>query len=107
MDPVRTVDRLDDPIVDEVRAVREAIDEEVGHDIAKLAERARRIGEAYRLAHGVAVVEVLPPATPDPRPCSRVVSRSPIPDPGQTMAEVRWFRFGDHGPRIFVAGATR
>jgi hypothetical protein len=35
-------DRLEDPIVDEVRAVREAIDAEVGHDVAKLAERARR-----------------------------------------------------------------
>ena len=40
-------------IVDEVRAVREAIDEEVGHDVAKLAERARRIGEQYRRKHGL------------------------------------------------------
>jgi hypothetical protein len=61
MEPVRTVDRLTDPIVDEVRAIREAIDEEVGHDIAKLAERARLIGEEYRRTHGVAAVDV-PPA---------------------------------------------
>jgi hypothetical protein len=37
-----------DFIVEEVRAVREAIDEEVGHDVAALAERARRVGEAFR-----------------------------------------------------------
>ncbi len=51
-------DRLEDPIVDEVRAVREAIDEEVGHDIARLAERARRIGEEYRRTHEVPAVEM-------------------------------------------------
>lgn len=31
-------------IVDEVRRVREAIDEEVGHDVEKLAERAHQAG---------------------------------------------------------------
>jgi len=44
--------RLSDPIVEEVRAVREAIDEEVGHDLKKLADRARRAGEEYRRTHG-------------------------------------------------------
>ncbi|HOD80800.1 MAG TPA: hypothetical protein PKG77_05225 [Phycisphaerae bacterium] len=34
--------------MDEVRAVREAMDKEVGHDVTKLAERAHRIGEEYR-----------------------------------------------------------
>ena len=53
--------RLVDPIVDEVRAVREAIDEEVGHVVAKLAERARRSGEEYRRTHGIAAVEIPPP----------------------------------------------
>lgn len=38
-------------VVEEVRAVREAIDEEVGHDIEKLAERAKRAGEKYRREH--------------------------------------------------------
>ena len=60
MEPVRTVDRLEDPIVDEVRAVREAIDEEVSHDVARLAERARRIGEEYRRTHGIAAVAIPP-----------------------------------------------
>jgi hypothetical protein len=58
METPKTVDRLEDPIVDEVRAVREAIDEELGHDVAKLAERARRIGEEYRRMHGVAAVAI-------------------------------------------------
>ncbi|HOB73094.1 MAG TPA: hypothetical protein PKG54_01085 [Phycisphaerae bacterium] len=58
MKPVEITDRLEDPIVDEVRAVREAIDEEVGHDIAKLAERARRAGEEYRRTHQVPAVNV-------------------------------------------------
>lgn len=60
MKPIETADRLEDPIVDEVRAIREAIDEEVGHDIAKLAERARRIGEEYRRTHKVAIVQIPP-----------------------------------------------
>ena len=49
--------RLSDPIVEEVRAVREAIDEEVGHDLKKLAERARKAGEEYRRARGAAEVQ--------------------------------------------------
>lgn len=58
--------RLSDPIVEEVRAVREAIDEEVGHDLTKLAERARKAGEEYRRARGAAEVQ-----TPDvTRPAS-------------------------------------
>jgi hypothetical protein len=61
MRPFETAEQLEDPIVDEVRAVREAIDEEVDHDVARLAERARRIGEEYRRTHKVAAVE-LPPA---------------------------------------------
>lgn len=57
MKPTEIAGRLENPIVEEVRAVRTAIDEEVGHDIAKLAERARRIGEEYRRAKKVAGVE--------------------------------------------------
>ena len=32
--------------------MREAIDDEVGHDLKKLAERARKAGEEYRRARG-------------------------------------------------------
>ena len=59
--------RVSDPIVEEVRAVREAIDEEVGHDLRKLAERARKAGEEYRRSRGATEVQ-----TPDvPPPASR------------------------------------
>jgi len=58
---------LEDPIVDEVRAVREAIDKEVDHDVAKLAERVRRIGEEYRRAHNAPVVEIPPSKLPASR----------------------------------------
>jgi hypothetical protein len=57
MKPTENPGRWEDPIVEEVRAVRTAIDEEVGHDITKLAERARRIGEEYRRAKKVPGVE--------------------------------------------------
>jgi hypothetical protein len=52
MSQVKQNRHLSDPIVEEVRAVREAIDEEVGHDLRKLAERARKAGEEYRRARG-------------------------------------------------------
>ncbi len=54
MNPVEKNRRLSDPIVEEVRAVREAIDEEVGHDLRILAERARKAGEEYRRTRGAA-----------------------------------------------------
>ena len=50
--------RVSDPIVEEVRAVREAIDEEVGHDLRKLAERARKAGEEYRRARGITEAQI-------------------------------------------------
>jgi hypothetical protein len=49
---------LPNAIVDEVRRVREAIDEEVGHDVEKLAERARRAGEEYRKTHRSEVADL-------------------------------------------------
>lgn len=55
-------------IVDEVRRIREAIDEEVGHDIEKLAERARKAGEEYRKTHRSKVADV--PARETTRPAS-------------------------------------
>lgn len=47
-------------IVDEVRRVREAIDEEVGHDVEKLANRARQAGEEYRRTHRSKVADLKP-----------------------------------------------
>jgi hypothetical protein len=44
------IDRLGPSIVDDVRAIRQAIDNEVGHDIDKLAERARLAGERFQAA---------------------------------------------------------
>ena len=58
MSQTKQTRRLSDPIVEEVRAVREAIDEEVGHDLRKLAERARKAGEEYRRARGAAKVQI-------------------------------------------------
>ncbi len=43
-----TVQISSDAIVDDVRAVRESIDEEFGHDVEKIAEQARKAGEAFR-----------------------------------------------------------
>jgi len=40
--------KLGPSVVQEVRAIRAAIDKEVGGDIHKLAERARRAGEDFR-----------------------------------------------------------
>ncbi len=48
IEPMPSSSELGESVVDEVRAIREAIDAEVGHDVARLAERARRIGEAVR-----------------------------------------------------------
>ena len=44
--------RLGPSVVDEVRTIRAEIDQEVEHDIHKLAERARRIGEEFRRRRG-------------------------------------------------------
>lgn len=45
-----------DEIVDEVRAIREAIDSEVGHDAVQLAERAHRATEEARKQFGFEIV---------------------------------------------------
>lgn len=47
----------DDPIVTEVRAIREAMSAEVGHDLRRLYERFREREDAERAAGR----EVLPP----------------------------------------------
>jgi hypothetical protein len=44
---------LGESVVDEVRAIREAIDEDVGHDMRRLADRARRAGEEVRRQYGL------------------------------------------------------
>ncbi len=38
----------DTPVVEEVRAIRKAIEEECGNDIEKLGEYFRRVGEEYK-----------------------------------------------------------
>jgi len=40
-------------VVEEVRAVREAIDKEVGHDVARLADEARRASAAIQREFGM------------------------------------------------------
>lgn len=39
---------LGESVVDEVRAIREMIDAEVEHDLARLADRARQTSQAVR-----------------------------------------------------------
>ena len=48
---------LGESVVDEVRRIRESIDAEVGHDLRKLAERARRAGEDVRKRYGMKLGE--------------------------------------------------
>lgn len=48
---------LGESAVDDVRAVREAIDEEVGHDLRKLVEQARRKSAEVRQQYGMIVAE--------------------------------------------------
>lgn len=57
-DPVNPVPG--ESVVDEVRAIREAIDEEVGHDVRRLGEQVRRNSEAIRREFGLRVAK-LPP----------------------------------------------
>lgn len=49
---------LGESVVDEVRAIREAIDAESDHDIRKLAEQARRVSEQVRREYGMKVAEI-------------------------------------------------
>ena len=48
IDKSGTDSTLGESIVDEVRAIREAIDAEAGYDIHKLAEQARKVSEQVR-----------------------------------------------------------
>jgi len=41
------VTRRPDPLIDEVRAIRKAIEDEVGGDLQKLAERANEAGRKF------------------------------------------------------------
>ena len=60
--PTRSSPQLGESVVDEVRAIREAIDEEVGHDVARLAEYARQASDAVRRELGmkIATLPLLP-----------------------------------------------
>ena len=41
-------DQLRDPLIDEVRAVRQAIEQEAGGDLHAIVEAARKAGEDFR-----------------------------------------------------------
>jgi hypothetical protein len=58
------LERLGESVVDEVRAIREAIDEEVGHDVARLVERARCVSEDVRRRYGMKVAQLPTNAVP-------------------------------------------
>ena len=59
---------LGESVVDEVRAIREAIDEEVGHDLGRLAELARRKSSEIMSRYGMKRAEVpAPPCASQPR----------------------------------------
>jgi hypothetical protein len=65
---IQAEDRLGPSVVDDVRAVREAIDREAGHDIDLLAAQARQIGEEYRHKRGAKAATVPgPPSLPPAR----------------------------------------
>ena len=59
---VKTDPQFGESVVDEVRAIRETIDEEVGHDVARLAERARRVSDAVRREFGMRTAKLPPSA---------------------------------------------
>jgi len=45
-------ERLPDPLIDEVRAVRKALCDRFGNDVARLGEYVRQFGERYRHESG-------------------------------------------------------
>ena len=55
MNPTQPViaTELGDSCVDEVRAIREAIDAAVGHDVGRLAEQSRAAAEKVRREFGL------------------------------------------------------
>jgi hypothetical protein len=58
MNPTTTNGGPGESVVDEVRAIRETIDAEAGHDIRKLAQQARRVSEEVRREYGMKVAEI-------------------------------------------------
>ena len=68
MNPAKTGLQLGESVVDEVRAIREAIDEEVGHNVARLAAQARQVSEAVRREFGMKVARL--PLPPPSRPAT-------------------------------------
>ncbi len=63
IDKSGTNSTLGEPVVDEVRSIREAIDAEAGHDIRKLADQARRVSEEVRRKYGMKPAEPPNPNT--------------------------------------------
>jgi hypothetical protein len=54
-------EQVADPLIDEVRAVRRAVSEEVGHDVDRLAARLREVEKQY-------ASRVVSPAAPSSGP---------------------------------------
>lgn len=52
---------LGESVVDEVRAIREALDAEVWHEVEKLAEAARQKSEQVRREFGFKVADLSTP----------------------------------------------
>lgn len=67
MSEIKTPITLGESVVDEVRAIRQALDEEVDHDIARLASRARQAGEEIRRQYGMKVAQLPPGPVVTPR----------------------------------------
>jgi hypothetical protein len=44
----RLIERVGPSVVEDVRSIRQQLDEEAGHDIHKLAENARRAANEFR-----------------------------------------------------------
>ncbi len=49
---------LDDSVVSEVRAIREALDAEAKHDLTRLVERTREVAESVRKERGMKLADV-------------------------------------------------
>jgi hypothetical protein len=44
----RLAERVGPSVVDDVRSIRQQLDAEAGHDIHKLAEKARKVADEFR-----------------------------------------------------------
>lgn len=61
--PIQADSELGESVVDEVRIIRTAIDAEVGHDLRKLAEQARRVSRDIRERYQMVAADLTPSPT--------------------------------------------